>query len=118
MVWHVGLLVLGLSSGPAHAQSTEQSDEEKKRERVASVLQPGYFGVPSSPAFELLPDKPSEVTHLLTPRDFQSKAMAWQENGKLLVGVAVDTRPFVASAGDLTSYARSWRRRVAFRVRG
>jgi hypothetical protein len=82
--------------------------------RLAALMRPGDYGVPRSPAFELLPEQPSEVTHLVTPHDFQSNLKSWYDGGKVKAGIAVDTRPFARAGGSLTDYQSSARRRVAF----
>jgi hypothetical protein len=109
------VLLQASAIGAQGAVAAATKTDSARRASVASVLNPVYFGVPYSPAFELLPDKPGEVTHILTPKDFQSHVMTWHDGRQLRAGVALDTRPFISSAGDLASYARSWRRRVAFR---
>ncbi len=90
-------------------------DSSQKADLVKMVGGISY-GVPSSPAFELLPNKPSEVTHVLTPHDFQSAVSTWFDGNKLRLGIAVDSRPFVQSIGDITDYQASAWRQILFRT--
>jgi hypothetical protein len=82
--------------------------DSAKREAVLQHLDPRLFGVPGSPAFELLPSQPTEVPTVVTPADFQTNLRSWVQDGKLKAGAAFDSRPFVSSVGDLDSY-RGWR---------
>jgi hypothetical protein len=52
------------------------------------------YSVPVSPAFELLPGKPSEVTNLVTPKDVMATVPTFISNGRVKTGVAADIRPF------------------------
>lgn len=52
------------------------------------------YSVPVSPAFELLPGKPSEVTNLVTPKDVMATVPTFISNGRVKTGVAADVRPF------------------------
>ena len=62
------------------------------------------YGIPVSPAFELLPSKPSETSNLVTPKDFYTTVPSFVSNGKLKTGVAADVRPFSYCIGNLTEY--------------
>lgn len=62
------------------------------------------YGVPVSPAFELLPGKPSEITNIVTPKDLYATVPSFISNGKLKTGVSADFRPFAYSVGSLTEY--------------
>lgn len=73
------------------------------------------YGVPSSPAFELLPDKPSEVVHIQTGRDVQTNIHNIFDGFKLREGFAFDARPFVWFIGSLEQYNRNLWRRMAWR---
>jgi hypothetical protein len=123
------LLVLLLTLGPVGAegqtpaaaggqgatQAAERAADEK-RSAIAGLIQPSHFGVPTSPAFALLPEQPEEVPHIVTPGDFQGVLKTWFDGNKLKTGAAFDARPFVRSAGDLLTYARDWRRAALFRT--
>jgi hypothetical protein len=93
-----------------------QTQDTAARAALAAFVDPQDYGVPSSPAFELLPDKPRDVTHIVTPHDFQSNVSTWHDGDKLRAGVAFDARPFVMFAGSLTNYNKDWLRRIAFRT--
>jgi hypothetical protein len=84
--------------------------------RIGELIQYADYGVPGSPAFELLPEQPSEVVHALTPKDFLSQIRTWTQGGKLKLGVAADTRPFVRSGGTLAQYQASRWRQALFRT--
>ncbi len=90
--------------------------DSAKRTALAGLLAPVYYGIPTSPAFALLPNQPTEVTNIVTPKDFQSNFRAFHDGLKLRAGVAIDTRPFVASVGDLDDYNSSWVKRAMFRT--
>jgi hypothetical protein len=82
--------------------------DSAKRTAVLQHLDPRLFGVPGSPAFELLPAQPTEVPTVVTPADFQTNVRSWVQDGRLKAGAAFDSRPFVTSVGALSSY-RGWR---------
>lgn len=77
---------------------------------------PASFGVPSSPAFELLPSKPDEVTHIATPRDLQANSAVFFDGKKLRTGIAIDGRPFTYAVGSLTDYQKSLGHQVLWRT--
>ncbi|MBD2704044.1 hypothetical protein IC229_25590 [Spirosoma sp. BT702] len=52
------------------------------------------YSVPVSPAFELLPGKPSEVTSLVTPKDIMASVPTFISKDRVKTGVAADIRPF------------------------
>lgn len=75
------------------------------------------FVVPSSPAFELLPEKPSEVTHLVTGHDLSANLLPIIiGNSTLQQGVAFDGRPLIFLSGTLKDYQSSPLRRIAGRT--
>ncbi|MDQ6827727.1 MAG: hypothetical protein M3081_02545 [Gemmatimonadota bacterium] len=90
--------------------------DSSRRTALSGLLAPVYYGIPTSPAFALLPNQPTEVANIATPKDFQYNFKAFHDGLKLRAGVAVDTRPFVASVGDLDDYNSSWVKRAMFRT--
>jgi hypothetical protein len=74
------------------------------------------FGVPPSPAFELLPDRPSEVTHVTTPKDLQTNVRSFFTGTELRTGVAMDIRPFSGLASSLREYWKDRGKQVAWRT--
>lgn len=104
----LGLLALG-ASGHAAAQ------EQASRGVIEGLVSQISYGIPTSPAFTLLPDQPSEVQHLATPHDFQSAVTSWFSGGKLQTGAALDFRPFSA-AGSLRQYQQDPMRQIAWRT--
>lgn len=83
---------------------------------VTSVIQSTSYGVPSSPAFELLPDNVSQVVHLVTPHDIQTNLLSLYDNGHLRTGAAFDGRPFSGFAKSLQSYQKDPLAQVAWRA--
>ncbi|MFI5264758.1 MAG: hypothetical protein ACHQM6_09610, partial [Candidatus Kapaibacterium sp.] len=83
---------------------------------VTSILQSTSYGVPSSPAFELLPDNVSQVVHLVTPHDVQANLLSLYDNGHLRTGAAFDARPFAGFARSLASYQKDPLEQVAWRT--
>jgi hypothetical protein len=63
-----------------------------------------------SVAFELLPEKASEVAHVYTSHDLESRLSQWLEGGKIKTGVAIDTRPFAMLSGSLKDYPKGFNR--------
>lgn len=112
------LLVASVTCLPAvlSAQGTAKASDDSLRDEVAAVLTPDLFAVPDAPAFELLPNKPSEVTHLAEPTDFSAHIDAWHNGDQLVAGVALDARPFVNNGGSLSDYQNSNGRRMLFRT--
>lgn len=98
-----------LAAGSAHAQTQAGSGA------VESLVSQVSFGIPSSPAFALLPGQASEVQHLVTPHDFQSAISTWVTDGKLNAGAALDFRPF-STAGSLREYQQHRGRQIAWRT--
>ncbi len=90
--------------------------DSTRRAGLVTMLGGISYGVPSSPAFELLPNRPEEVTPLLTPHDFQSAISTWFDGNRLRVGLAVDSRPFVQTVGDIRDYQKDGWRQVLFRT--
>lgn len=63
------------------------------------------YSVPVSPAFELLPSKPSEVSSIVTPKDVYATVPSFVSNGKLKTGISADIRPFSSFINtSLTDY--------------
>jgi hypothetical protein len=82
---------------------------------IKKILGEVTYGVPSSPAFELLPNKPSEVTHLSSASDITAHISNFISAGKLQTGAAFDIRPFAYSVGSLTEYQQQSLKRVLWR---
>jgi hypothetical protein len=116
------VLLLGITSAVAGAQDSSST----KRPASPSLTNPGRreavealfldFGVPSSPAFELLPDKPSEVTHVTTPKDLQANARTFFTGTELRTGMAVDVRPLSGMAQSLREYRKDPGKQLAWRT--
>ncbi len=104
------------AGGQSTAAQAGDKTVDEKRSAILGMIQPFHFGVPTSPAFTLLPEQPEEVPHVVTPGDFQGVLKTWFDGNKLKTGAAFDARPFVRSAGDLRSYAADWRRAALFRT--
>ncbi|HEX7241159.1 MAG TPA: hypothetical protein VF263_12875 [Longimicrobiaceae bacterium] len=105
------LLALLVAAAPGAA-----GGQAVPRDSILALVNPVHFGIPTSPAFALLPEQPGEVPHVVTPSDFQAVLKSWFDGNRLKVGAAFDSRPFVRSAGDLRSYARSPLRAALFRT--
>ncbi len=82
----------------------------------SDIINNSYYGVPSSPAFELLPDKPSEVTHILTPKDFTSFAPLVLDGSSLKANVGFDFRPGSSFVGSLKDYRESKTKQILWRT--
>lgn len=106
------VLLLLLATRAAGAQ---EEAPNLKRAAIGHLISAVEYGVPESPAFELLPDRPSEVVHVVTPKDFKSAFSSWRDGSKLRVGAALDARPLVRQGGSLAQYRGSWWRQAAFR---
>ncbi|HEU5170712.1 MAG TPA: hypothetical protein VFU46_09245, partial [Gemmatimonadales bacterium] len=106
-------LLLPLLATPAVAA---QGPDSLRRAAISRLIAGIEYGLPDAPAFELLPDRPSEVVHVVTPKDFKSALSAWHDGSRLRVGAALDARPLVRSGGSLAEYQRSWLRQAAFRT--
>ena len=104
------LLMLG-----TRLTAAQEEAPNLKRAAIGRLISAVEYGVPESPAFELLPDRPSEVVHVVTPKDFKSAFSSWHDGSKLRVGAALDARPLVRQGGTLDQYQRSWWRQAAFR---
>jgi hypothetical protein len=101
--------LLCVSSTGATAQ-TGGSD----RKEIADLLKAIAYGVPTSPAFALLPEQPEEVNHLTKPADLTGQVGTWFSGTNLRGGAALDYRP-LARVGDLDQYRQSIFRQAAFR---
>lgn len=86
--------------------------------KISKLLNDVTYGVPSSPAFELLPNKPSEITHLGTPSDITAHISDFIDGGKLKAGAAFDIRPFAYAVGNLDQYQdkKNWFKRILWRT--
>lgn len=82
---------------------------------ITWVIQSTSYGVPTSAAFELLPDNVSQVVHLVTPHDIQTNLFSLYDNGHLRTGAAFDARPFAGFARSLQSYQKDPLEQVAWR---
>jgi hypothetical protein len=82
---------------------TAKSQDSKKVEKLVNQVS---YGVPTSPAFELLPAKPSEVSSLVTPHDITTNITNVISSGKLKTGFAFDLRPFAYNIGSLREYQK------------
>jgi hypothetical protein len=91
------------------------AQQQTTRDDVAGFLSGISYGIPTSPAFALLPDQPTEVQHIETPADFQSAVTSWLDGKRLRTGAALDFRPF-SSVGSLRQYQRDPTRQVLFRT--
>jgi hypothetical protein len=80
--------------------------------KIQNAINTVSYSVPSSPAFELLPNKPSEVTHLTSPKDIAANFQSFVDGGKLRSGAAVDIRPFAYIVGPLKKYQNSAFKRI------
>lgn len=85
----------------------------KKPEELINAV--GY-SVPTSPAFELLPNKPSEVTNMVTPRDILATIPTFVNKGKVKTGIAADIRPFSYFVGSLDNYQKRTGLRALWRT--
>lgn len=115
----LGAWLTALLGATSPVVSWAQEDEMKadaKRDAIGALVSTIDYGVPESPAFELLPERPSEITDIVTPTDFKSALSAWHDGNKLRSGAALDTRPLVRSGGSLQQYQSSWLRQAAFRT--
>ena len=84
--------------------------------KIKKLLNDLNYGVPSSPAFELLPNKPSEVIHLSSISDLTGHINNFISNGKLQTGEAFDIRPFAYQIGSLTEYQHNPIKRILWRT--
>lgn len=84
-------------------------------EKVSELVNSIGYGVPTSPAFELLPEKPNEVTHLVSPKDVSSNVSNFLNGTKLRTGFAFDIRPFAYSVGSLGQYYNNPFKQVLWR---
>ncbi len=82
---------------------------------VTAIIQSTSYGVPTSPAFELLPDNVSQVVHMITPHDIQTNLLSLYDNGHLRTGAAFDYRPFAGFARSLQDYQKDPIQQVAWR---
>ncbi|QMW01503.1 hypothetical protein [Spirosoma foliorum] len=74
------------------------------------------YGIPVSPAFELLPSKPSETSNLVTPKDVYTTIPSFISDGKLKTGVAADIRPFSYWVGNLAAYQNNKLKQILWRT--
>ena len=113
----VMILIILYAHQSVYSQGTSRDSLLKKVDRkdIEKAINDINFGVPSSPAFELLPEKPSEVVHILSGRDIQTNLGTVFDGKQILGGAAFDVRPFVWFCRSLTSYNKSPLERVAWR---
>jgi len=74
------------------------------RSMLQEMIQSVSYGVPASPAFELLPGKPSEVVRIATPHDISTSLLGLLNGTRLRTGAAFDIRPLATMAGSLREY--------------
>lgn len=108
-------VLLALAAGMVPAQDNSASNKPKRVPPEVLDALSLDFGVPSSPAFELLPDRPSEVTHVTTPKDLQANVRSFFTGTELRTGVAMDIRPFSSLASSLQQYWKDKGKQVAWR---
>jgi len=83
---------------------------------VSRIINEISYGVPTSPAFELLSGKSSEVVNLLTPQDFASNINNLYDGKKLRTGAAFDFRLTVFSKNlSLRKYQENYGSRLLHR---
>jgi len=93
-----------------------QAQNKDAKQQISEFVNGVGYGVPSTPAFEILPDKPSEVVHLLTPNDFQTTIKSIFAGSRFRPGFAFDVRPLSRFAGSLERYNKNFISRVAWRT--
>lgn len=101
-------LLCALSAGAAAQPGASD------RKEIADLLKAIAYGVPTSPAFALLPEQPEEVNHLTKPADLTGQVGTWFSGTSLRGGAAFDYRP-ITRVGTLDQYRASFLRRTAFR---
>ena len=93
---------------------------QTNRDNVAAAINNAYFSVPESPAFALLPNKPSEITDLATPHDFLAQLPVFIDGDNLRTGVALDFRPFALAPKNLSlekyQQKKNWLKRGLWRT--
>lgn len=112
------LAALGVG-GSASLQAQNPQDVFKNqgsREAIEKLLNAETYGVPATPAFELLPGKPSEVVSLLTPKDLGGQIRSWSDGKSIRIGAGFELRPFANGAGSLTEYQKSAVKQVWWRT--
>lgn len=87
--------------------------QSRKPEELVNAV--GY-SVPTSPAFELLPNQPSEVSNMVTPRDILATVPTFINKGKVKTGIAADVRPFSYLVGSLKKYQENTASRIFWRT--
>lgn len=100
----LGTLLLAL---PIFAQESD---------RIAALISAISYGVPKSPAFELLPERASEVTNIVTPHDASTNITNIFDGRRLRTGVAFDGRPFSFSVGSLQEYRANPLKQILWRT--
>lgn len=108
-------IALMLCAAPMSAQNSPESTRPKKVDPAVLDALSLDLGVPSSPAFELLPDRPSEVTHVTTPKDLQTNIRSFFTGTELRTGAALDIRPLSGLASSLKEYWKDRGKQVAWR---
>ncbi len=87
-----------------------------KKDSLEILYNSSYFGVPESPAFALLPDKPGEISNLVSPKDFISFVPTTISDGKIKTGIGADVRPFSQNVGDIKTYWDKPLKRIMWRT--
>ncbi|MDQ1086174.1 hypothetical protein [Siphonobacter sp. SORGH_AS_1065] len=92
---------------------------QASKEDVSKIVNTVSYGVPTSPAFELLPGKTSEVVNLSTPQDFATQIPSIYDGKKLKTGTAFDLRIFTLiptkKSFSLTDYQENKGKRALWR---
>jgi hypothetical protein len=100
--------------------AVSRNDSASARASIEALISALNYGVPNSPAFEIMPDKPSEITDLVTPRDIKANILNLFDGTKLRAGAAFDFRPITIipslAAGSLAEYQSSMVKQVLWRT--
>lgn len=102
-VWISALSMLLVTA----ARGQDSSSDKASAAQTALAALFLDYGVPATPAFELLPDKPSQVTHPTTPKDVASNLATWFQGSKINSAMGLDIRPLAGFAGSLEKYQAS-----------
>lgn len=110
-------LMIALAAGLVAPGIITAQEADDAKDQLQEMIQSGSYGVPSSPAFELLPGKPSEVVHTGTPHDVSSNLLGLLDGTRLRSGAAFDIRPAAPLAGSLANYQNGeWWSQAAWRT--
>lgn len=83
---------------------------------ISALLTAIKYGVPGSPAFELLPGRASDIQHISTPTDLSGSVTQWLDGTHLRTGAALDYRLLGSFVGGLAQYRRSRWKQVMWRT--